>query len=123
DPDALINSKGQMTFVEKWVRGHVIISALGTNMHGITNMQEGTVSSFLDGSFGDRIFKLEYDNAGFSIEHIPRKSYINFQIWLYERDGAIEMRYGPKGVNVGVQYKKIGIYFGDVMGIGIDSSF
>lgn len=52
----------------------------------------------LEGTEGSRIFKLEWFNAAFYNDDIEFTNYsmrINFQVWLFEQDGAIEFRYGP----------------------------
>ncbi|MFZ4785399.1 MAG: T9SS type A sorting domain-containing protein [Flavobacteriales bacterium] len=52
----------------------------------------------LEGAEGSRIFKLEWSNAAFYNDDIEFTNYsmrINFQVWLFEQDGAIEFHYGP----------------------------
>ncbi|MCB0705827.1 MAG: T9SS type A sorting domain-containing protein [Saprospiraceae bacterium] len=51
----------------------------------------------LVGTAPNRIFKMEYQNAGFYDED-PSLSYVNFQLWLYETSNVIEMRYGENSV-------------------------
>lgn len=47
----------------------------------------------VSGSSGNRIFQFEYENASFDFGTVD--DFINFQIWLYEATGAIEVRIGP----------------------------
>jgi hypothetical protein len=47
----------------------------------------------LQGNPGDRIFKIEYRNAGFFDGDY--EDYINFQLWLAEATQSIEIRMGP----------------------------
>lgn len=51
----------------------------------------------VDGPVGDQIFKFEVANAGFyeDIYYGTSTSFVNYQLWLYEKNGAIEYRYGP----------------------------
>lgn len=48
-----------------------------------------------------RILKIQWKNAGFFNEYDALGSlndYINFQLWLYESDGKIEIRFGPNSI-------------------------
>lgn len=45
-----------------------------------------------EGIPGDRIFKFQVKNAGFS--EGTADDYANFQVWLYEKDQSFEFRYG-----------------------------
>jgi hypothetical protein len=52
----------------------------------------------LTGDIGNRIFKMEWKNVGFLFEFLVNNTlndYANFQLWLYETTGNIEMHYGP----------------------------
>jgi hypothetical protein len=53
------------------------------------------------GSSPDRIFKLEFFNAGFSDERFKfgtNKDSVDFQVWIYETTNIIEFRYGPSKI-------------------------
>ncbi len=58
------------------------------------------ISYVTEGMAGDRIFKLEWKNAGFYEEVVngTAANLINLQLWIYEQDGAIEVRYGPNTI-------------------------
>ncbi len=60
------------------------------------------ISYTVDGAVGSRIFKLEWNNAGF-FEDINddnvSSDYVNMQLWLYEGSNIIEYRYGPNDVS------------------------
>jgi hypothetical protein len=52
----------------------------------------------LEGTTGSQIFKLEWSNVAFYNDDIEETNYsmrMNFQIWLFEQDNAIEFHYGP----------------------------
>jgi len=49
-----------------------------------------------DGSTGNRIFKIEYNNLGFANDNTHSDS-ASYQIWFYE-NGVIEYFYGPSSV-------------------------
>ncbi len=58
-----------------------------------------------EGDVGDRIFKIQYENAAYYNEAFPLEGgdgsveqRINFQIWLYEADGALEYRFGANSI-------------------------
>lgn len=55
----------------------------------------------LQGTAPNRIFKVEYQNAGF-YNDFPSVSYVNFQLWLYEGSNTIEYRYGDISVTTPV---------------------
>ena len=53
------------------------------------------------GNAGDRILKIEWNNVGFYSEledDLVSTDYTNFQLWLYESSGDIEVRFGPTNI-------------------------
>jgi hypothetical protein len=61
----------------------------------------GQVSEFsylLSGTSGSRLLKLQWKNMGF--EFGDSADFINFQVWLYEASGKIEVHFGPSAVKV-----------------------
>lgn len=53
------------------------------------------------GEPGNRIFKMQWEGVGFYDEYSDNgtaNNKMNFQLWLYESDGAIEYRFGPNSV-------------------------
>ena len=70
-----------------------IVSKEGTNEQSLS-----PISYVVEGSVGNRIFKLEYENAGFWDDTTENDS-MDFQVWLYETDNSIEYRYGPNSIN------------------------
>ncbi|MBN4062208.1 PKD domain-containing protein [Bacteroidales bacterium AH-315-I05] len=59
------------------------------------------ISYLLIGSAGNRILKIEWKNAGFYCENNgspPMNDFVNVQLWLYEKDGDIEIHAGPTSV-------------------------
>ena len=66
-----------------------------------TPTSQSPVSYKIDGTAGNRICKIEWKNAGFYNEYISYLTiddYVNFQIWLYENNGDIEIHYGPSKI-------------------------
>lgn len=60
------------------------------------------ISYQTEGEAGSRIFKMEWNNAGFFSELFDddiSEDFTNFQLWLYEEDEAIEIHFGPKSIN------------------------
>lgn len=51
------------------------------------------VSLQVDGPEGDRIFKVQYKDMGNEV--LTEAEYVNCQIWLYEKAGLFQFRYGP----------------------------
>jgi len=67
-----------------------------------TGVSSSPISYKVDGTQGNRILKLEMKNSGFE-GYIDGgfeedQFYTNFQIWLYEADNAIEIRYGTSNL-------------------------
>lgn len=56
------------------------------------------ISYVVEGNPGNRIFKMQWSNAGFwnpDYLSVNPDYYINMQVWMYESDNVIEFRYGP----------------------------
>ncbi len=56
----------------------------------------------MEGEPGSRIFKLEWQNAGFYNELVDfgvNESFVNLQFWLYEASQAIEIHFGEAQIN------------------------
>lgn len=53
------------------------------------------------GTAGSRIFKLEVFNAGFSDEgqYNTDNDSISYQVWIYEQNSAVDVRFGPSRVS------------------------
>ena len=60
-----------------------------------------TISHITEGEEGNRIMKLEWKNVGFeaTLQEGETDSWMNYQLWLYEADQSIELRYGPSQLN------------------------
>jgi len=61
---------------------------------------EGSLSPIsyqLDNSDNSKVFKLEWNNAGF-YEDDENNYYMNLQLWIYEGSDVIEIHYGPSNV-------------------------
>lgn len=55
-----------------------------------------TISYMVSGNPGERILKIEWLHAGF--QSGSAADYIDFQIWLYEKSGKIEVHFGPQNI-------------------------
>ncbi len=56
------------------------------------------ISYVVEGDPGNRIFKMQWSNAGFwnvDYETVNTDYYINMQVWMYENNNVIEFHYGP----------------------------
>lgn len=54
------------------------------------------------GNAGARIFKLEVFNAGFATEHdlySTQLDSMSYQVWIYEQNSAVEVRFGPSRIS------------------------
>jgi Secretion system C-terminal sorting domain len=59
------------------------------------------ISYLTEGVPGNRVFKMEWKNVGFYSELDDdgiSTDFTNFQLWLYEATGNIEIRFGPNSV-------------------------
>ncbi|MDR6300842.1 T9SS type A sorting domain-containing protein [Mesonia maritima] len=61
------------------------------------NSSLSNISYTVEGNSGNRIFKLEWNNAGF-LNDGTNQDFINMQLWLYEGSNIIEYRYGPSSI-------------------------
>jgi hypothetical protein len=57
----------------------------------------GQYSYEQSGTAGDRILKLQFKDLMFDHD-FTEADYMNFQVWLFERDNAIEVHFGPSDV-------------------------
>ena len=66
-----------------------------------SNIAQSDIAYVTEGTVGNRVFKLQWKNAGFydEISELDSSySFVNFQLWIYEEDNAIEMRYGTSDI-------------------------
>lgn len=66
-----------------------------------TSQSLSPLSYELSGEPGNRILKIEWKNAGFGVEYDVNNTlddYVNFQLWLYETSGNIELHFGPSQI-------------------------
>ena len=65
-----------------------------------TSVSQSPILYKIDREAPERIFKLEWQNAGFYKEQAfgVDESFINCQLWLYETFGTIEYCYGPSNI-------------------------
>ena len=61
-----------------------------------TGEAQSDISYLVEGEEGDRILKIEWENAGFYEDYYinSSQSFVNIQCWINERDESIEYRYG-----------------------------
>lgn len=64
---------------------------------GIIGLDPSIIRWNTSGDPGDRVFTIEWANAGFyeEIADTTSTSYVNIQVRLFEADGVIEFHYGP----------------------------
>ena len=90
------------------------------------------ISYTVEGDEGSRIFKLEWENAGFWEDmdiNDTSIDFVNLQLWLYEGSNVIEVHFGPKkitqplvafegevGPSIGLA-KKVSMTTGDIEGV------
>ena len=68
----------------------------------ISEESVSNISYLIDGEEGSRILKIEWNNVGFYDDYYDNQadpSFVNFQLWLYELDNAIEFHYGDSKVD------------------------
>jgi hypothetical protein len=77
----------------------------GDLMARVDNMGNvlSSISYKVEGEAGNRIMKGQFKDVGFYNDD-EGGSYVNFQFWLYELDGAIEFRYGPSNLTYPIEY-------------------
>lgn len=66
-----------------------------------TQQSLSPLSYELSGEPGNRILKIEWQNVGFGFEYDAINTlndYVNFQLWLYEASGNIELHFGPLSI-------------------------
>lgn len=59
---------------------------------------QSPISYKTEGQPGSRIFKMEWENAGF-FEDPSGTAFTNLQVWLYEGSNDVELRFGPTQLN------------------------
>lgn len=67
----------------------------------LTGKSKSEIRYQTEGAPGSRIFKLEWDNAGFYYEMDENETnddFVNFQLWLYEGSNIIEVRFGESSI-------------------------
>ncbi|RQO31747.1 hypothetical protein DBR32_07315 [Taibaiella sp. KBW10] len=83
---------------EDMTTGHITGINLGG---GYAGLGRGKVFYGVTGSAGSRIFKVEFRNVGRASDAVGNDT-LNFQIWLYENNNAIEYRAGYSNVPDGI---------------------
>ena len=67
----------------------------------MTGESQSPINYKVDGEDGNRILKIEWINAGFYEEVVvdgTNNISVNFQLWIYEEDNAIEFHYGNSNI-------------------------
>jgi len=67
----------------------------------ISGTSQSPLSYKVDGTAGNKILKIEWNNAGSYDEADSLNTlndYVNFQLWLYESSHNIEFHYGPSSI-------------------------
>lgn len=63
-----------------------------------TGISQSPISYKTEGEPGNRIFKMEWKNAGF-FDDPSGTAFTNLQVWLYEGSNDIELHFGPTQLN------------------------
>jgi len=69
---------------------------------GVSVGEPSFITYQVDGDVGDRICKIQYANCAFYDEVViegTANNRVNFQIWIYEIDNAIEFRFGSSNIS------------------------
>jgi len=78
------------------------------NRAAIEGGETSSINYITEGNASERIFKLEFDNAGFAAEYFELNStdmYLNQQLWIYEATGCIEFRFGEHSITNDIIYE------------------
>lgn len=67
----------------------------------------GTHEYLISGPIGNQILKLQFSNIKFSHDYTGL-DFINYQVWYYESDKSIEIRFGPSSVTNSQSYFTVG---------------
>lgn len=81
-----------------YVATGVVGTKIPTQFKGFyADLQDGTSTYKVTGSAGNRIVKLQF--TGIKFAHISwEPDYVTFQIWIYEKDNALELHMGPSTI-------------------------
>ena len=103
--NVILESTGRLIFDGNHFYFIDMLSTLGLSDKGSTN-SVSPLSYKIDGAPGERILKIEIRNA----RHLnDPNANINFQIWLYEKEGTIELHVGANNVLSSINFQS-GIY-------------
>jgi hypothetical protein len=89
-----INDYGTISLVNNY-NEEIAFLGFDLNSRG-SNLSE--VSYKVEGTAPNRIFKLQFSNAGFYDNGPPFNDFFNIQAWLYETSNIIEFKYGASSV-------------------------
>ena len=85
---------GDLIFVEPYDKVFISFGLALVDRGFISlTMPETYLLAQTTGELGDRVFIIEYDNAGILLG--DSSEYVNVQIRLYEADNSLELHYGP----------------------------
>jgi len=123
DDSALLNELGNDEIVA-FAIGNLGMTDRGFDLNEGEPGSLSPISYQLSGSPGSRIFKLEWKNAGFfrdgEMNDGVYSDFTNIQFWLYESDGAIEIRYGESDrTNLEMIYESLNYAFTSVCFLGV----
>ena len=104
-------------YLYHWPFGGPLLLDRGYN----SEVSQSPLSFQITGNEGNRIIKLQWENAGFVMDIISNEEYyeatnsdsVSFQIWIYENDGKIKLHFGPNSITNENSY---GNWNGGVMG-------
>ena len=93
---------GELSSSESFSFGtNAVIIPIGQDLVDLgetTGVSLSPISYKIEGTVGNHIAKIEWNNAGFYDDSFA-SDFINFQVWFYEGTNIIEFRYGPSPIN------------------------
>lgn len=80
----------------------IIDRGFDVNVGESSTGSQSNISYKLEGSSGNRILKVEWNNVGFygdvDLNGASATNFTNFQLWLFESDNSIEIHFGPNSI-------------------------
>ncbi len=104
-----VDLSSRLCFGEPQMPGNLCFAGFSEAITDLFYVMPGATESLspvafeLTGTPGNRIFKIQWENAGFSTG-LP-EDFIHFQIWLCENNHRIEIHFGPRHISSSEVYE------------------
>jgi hypothetical protein len=92
-----VNTYGYLDFDQDAVLFAGLVADYTDRNYYLGGAAVSPISYTVEGAAGNRIVKIEFKNSGF-YNDMNGSDYVNFQIWLYEVDNAVEVHVGSSSV-------------------------